>query len=69
MNATMTSAPTPIVIPRPCDPRTPLQAALDKHDATARILRTRYLSKARRLELADRLAMLQAEITRLKASS
>jgi uncharacterized small protein (DUF1192 family) len=57
------------VIPRPRDPRTPLQAALDKHDATARILRTMILPKAKRLELADRLAMLQAEITRLKASS
>jgi hypothetical protein len=65
MSATATT--TPITIPRPRDPRTPLQAALAKRAATARILRTMILPKAKRLELADRLAMLQAEIDRLQA--
>jgi hypothetical protein len=67
MSATATTTSTSIAIPRPRDPRTPLQAALAKRAATARILRTMILPKAKRLQLADRLTELQAEIDRLQA--
>jgi hypothetical protein len=48
-----------VSIPLPRDPRTPLQAAQARLDAA---LRTTYLPRGERQELADRITQLRADV-------
>lgn len=52
-------------IPLPRDPRTPLEAAQARLDAALRTLRTTYLPRGDRQELADRITQLRADVDQL----
>lgn len=56
-------------VPKPSDPRTPLQAARDKLAAASRTLACEHPPFEKRLELADKIRELEAEIRELVTTS